>query len=157
MRVVLQRVLQADVVVMESKEDAEKQYTAGSIERGYVLLVGISQSDTKEIVAKVAAKIAGLRVFEDTFGKMNLDLKQVGGKILSVSQFTLYADVAKGRRPGFSRAGDPTMANELYEWFNEKLREEGLVVETGVFQASMQVRLVNDGPLTIVFDTDDWV
>lgn len=148
MRVILQKVTRAEVLVNEE--------IVGKIGLGYVLLVGISSTDTKELVSKVADKIHALRVFEDTNGKMNLGIADVGGSVLSVSQFTLYADIAKGRRPGFSRAARPEMANALYEWFNEELRKNGLVVETGIFQTHMRVCLENDGPVTIVLDTDAW-
>lgn len=145
MRVVIQRSREASVTV-----DGEVR---GAIDSGYVLLVGITHSDTEEDVRYVASKVANLRLFEDGDGKMNLSILDKGGAILSVSQFTLYADTTKGRRPGFSEAAKPDEARVLYDRFNEELRQLGLGVETGVFGAMMDVRLVNDGPVTIIVES----
>ena len=122
----------------------------GQIEKGFVLLVGFTHDDTEADVEYLAKKIPQLRVFEDEQGKMNVSLLDVGGKILSISQFTLYGDTKKGRRPNFMAAAKPDQANRLYEYFNEVLREQGLTVETGVFGAMMDVELVNDGPVLIL-------
>lgn len=148
MRVIIQRVTFGRV-----KVDNE---LIGSIDKGYVLLVGITHSDNKELVDKVAKKIVSLRINDDENGKLNLSLNDINGKILSISQFTLYADCKKGRRPGFDKAAKPEFAAEMYEYFNEVLRNEGVEVETGKFQAEMQVELNNSGPITIIIDTDDW-
>ncbi|WP_318615150.1 D-aminoacyl-tRNA deacylase [Sporosarcina sp. YIM B06819] len=145
MKVVLQRSGPATVRV-------DGQVT-GSIDKGYVLLVGITHGDTKEDAAYIAKKIAGLRLWEDAEGKMNHSIMEVGGAILSVSQFTLYGDVKKGRRPSFIEAARPEQAKPLWEAFNLKLEQEGLHVETGIFGAMMDVELVNDGPVTIIIDS----
>lgn len=145
MRVVLQRSGPASV-----KVDGK---VTGSIEKGYVLLVGITHSDTESDVDYVAKKIAGLRLWEDEEGKMNRSIEEVGGAILSVSQFTLYGDVRKGRRPSFIEAARPEQAEPLWEHFNHCLQEEGLKVETGIFGAMMDVELVNDGPVTIIVES----
>lgn len=144
MRVVLQRVKEASVTV-EGK-------VAGQIDQGFLLLVGVTHDDTLEQVNWLADKIAGLRVFEDEEERMNLSLQDVEGKILSVSQFTLYGDVKKGRRPAFTEAAKPDVANELYEAFNARLRQQGIIVETGQFGAMMDVALVNDGPVTLILE-----
>ena len=116
--------------------------------------MGVGPDDTRDDASYLARKIAGMRIFSDENGKMNLSIDQVGGKILSVSQFTLFADTKKGNRPSFTGAASPEAANKLYEEFNEILRMEyGLIVETGEFAADMQVSLVNDGPVTILLDT----
>jgi len=145
MKVVLQRSGGAAVRV-----DGE---TTGSIDKGYVLLVGVTHSDNEEDAAYLAKKIAGLRLWEDTEGKMNHSILEVGGDILSVSQFTLFGDVKKGRRPSFIEAARPEQAKPLWEYFNRKLEEEGLRVQTGIFGAMMDVELVNDGPVTIILDS----
>ncbi|BAU27037.1 D-tyrosyl-tRNA(Tyr) deacylase [Aneurinibacillus soli] len=145
MRVVLQRSKQASVTV--------EGEVVGRIESGLVLLVGITHTDTKDDVEYVADKIAKLRIFEDEDGKMNHSVEEAGGAILSVSQFTLYGDTRKGRRPGFSEAARPDQAQPLYDFFNEKLRERGLHVETGIFGAMMDVALVNDGPVTFIVES----
>lgn len=142
MQIVLQRVKCASVKV-------EGQIIS-SIETGYLLLVGIEIGDTEEIIKKNAQKIANLRVFEDEHGKMNLNILQAGGSILSVSQFTLCASLEKGNRPGFDKAAQPNQAIPLFDLFNQKLREHGITVETGIFKAYMHVSLVNDGPVTFV-------
>jgi D-aminoacyl-tRNA deacylase len=145
MRVVLQRSGPASV-----KVDGE---VTGSIERGYVLLVGITHDDTVEDAKYIAGKVANLRLWEDGEGKMNHSILEVGGNILSVSQFTLYANTSKGRRPSYIDAARPDQANELWNTFNELLEQEGLEVETGIFGAMMDVNLVNDGPVTIIIDS----
>ena len=146
MRIVLQRVKSASVSIEGT--------VVGEIEQGFLLLVGVGPNDTRDDASYLARKIAGMRIFSDENGKMNLSIDQVGGKILSVSQFTLFADTKKGNRPSFTGAASSEAANKLYEEFNEILRTEyGLIVETGEFGADMQVSLVNDGPVTILLDT----
>ena len=127
--------------------------TAGAIDRGYLVLLGVGPDDTQAVADKLADKICNLRVFEDENGKMNLNLEQAGGAILVVSQFTLYADTSS-RRPGFSHAAKPELAIPLYERFMEACRARGFRVEHGEFGADMQVASVNDGPVTLLFDTD---
>ncbi len=153
MRFVIQRVKKASVTVYE--EDAAGKVLSegkvtGSIEKGYMVLVGACQSDTKEIADKMVRKMLGLRIFEDAEGKTNLSLESVGGKLLLVSQFTLYADCRKGNRPSFLGAGDPAHAEELYDYIVEQCRAAGFEVGTGVFGTQMDVELVNDGPFTII-------
>ncbi|WP_039043010.1 D-aminoacyl-tRNA deacylase [Sporosarcina sp. ZBG7A] len=145
MKVVLQRSKKASVTVDGT--------VTGAIEHGYVLLVGLTHTDTQEDAAYVAKKIAGLRLFEDKDGKMNRSIDETGGAILSVSQFTLYGDTRKGRRPSFIEAARPETAEPLYDYFNEQLRAYGLTVETGIFGAMMDVALVNDGPVTIIVES----
>ncbi|MBJ7694327.1 D-tyrosyl-tRNA(Tyr) deacylase [Weissella confusa] len=147
MRVVLQRVSSASVTV-EGQE-------LGAIEQGYTLLVAIQDTDTEAELDYLVRKITGLRVFEDEAGKMNLSIQDVGGSILSISQFTLYADTRRGNRPSFTDAGAPAYAEKMYDQFNTKLAATGLTVATGEFGADMKVSLVNDGPVTIIFDTDN--
>lgn len=125
----------------------------GKIEQGYLLLVGIQDEDDEDIVRRMAEKISKLRIFEDQAGKMNLSLSQIGGSILSISQFTLFADCHKGNRPSFDKAGKPEHARKMYEFFNKVLREQGHHVEEGIFAADMKVSLCNDGPVTIVLDS----
>ena len=144
MRVVLQRVKEASVTVDGS--------IIGQIDRGFLLLVGVTHEDTLDQVNWLADKIAGLRVFEDEEERMNRSLDDVDGKILSVSQFTLYGDVKKGRRPAFTEAAKPDLANELYEAFNTRLRSNGTTVETGQFGAMMDIALINDGPVTLILE-----
>ena len=144
MRVVVQRVLSASCTI------DGKLYS--KIEKGYLLLVGFTHSDSIKEVKYLAKKIANLRVFEDENGKMNLSLKTVDGKILSISQFTLYADTKDGNRPAFINAMKPKEASELYDMFNEELRGYDIEVLTGVFGADMKINLVNDGPVTIIYD-----
>ncbi|OGX78165.1 D-tyrosyl-tRNA(Tyr) deacylase [Exiguobacterium sp. SH31] len=144
MRVLLQRVKEASVKVDEQ--------TVGQIDAGYLLLVGVTHEDTEQEVNWLADKVAGLRVFEDAEEKMNLSIQDVAGKVLSVSQFTLYGDTSKGRRPAFTQAAKPDIAERLYEQFNARLRTHGLVVETGKFGAMMDVGLVNDGPVTLMLE-----
>ena len=146
MKLVLQRCSRAEVRI-----DGE---TVGRIGTGFVILVGITHSDTREDADFLAKKVAGMRVFEDAEGKMNLSLAEVGGQILSISQFTLYANARKGNRPSFIEAARPEVAEPLYNYFNQVLREQyGLHVETGRFGANMQVDFVNDGPVTIIVDS----
>lgn len=145
MRVILQRSKKASVTV-------DGQVT-GAIDKGYVLLVGITHTDTEEDVAYVAKKIADLRIWEDEEGKMNRSILEVGGAILSISQFTLYADTRKGKRPSFIEAARPEQAEPLWQAFNEQLETYGLHVETGVFGAMMDVSLINDGPVTITVES----
>ncbi|WEA53721.1 D-aminoacyl-tRNA deacylase [Weissella paramesenteroides] len=147
MRIVLQRVKSASVSIDET--------VVGKIGVGFVLLVGIADSDTEAELDYLVRKITKLRVFEDLVGKMNLAIEDVGGQILSISQFTLHADTKKGNRPSFTKAGAPDFADKMYQLFNKKLRDTGLTVETGEFGANMQVQLINDGPVTIIFDTEN--
>lgn len=144
MRIVLQRSKAASVTV-----DGE---VVGEITHGYTLLVGISHEDTKQQADWLAAKIAGLRLFEDEEGKMNRSLDEVAGQILSVSQFTLYGDSQKGRRPSFIEAARPEVAEPLWLYFNDQLRSHGFDVQTGVFGAMMDVSLINDGPVTLILE-----
>ncbi|MEJ5197729.1 MAG: D-aminoacyl-tRNA deacylase [Anaerolineae bacterium] len=147
MRAVIQRVSRASVTV-DGRE-------VGAIGRGFLVLVGATHSDTRAEAEWLARKVAGLRLFEDAAGKMNLGLADVGGAVLVVSQFTLYADARKGRRPSFTEAARPEQAEPLIDYFVELLRKEGLTVATGQFQAHMEVALVNDGPVTLWLDTVD--
>ena len=152
MRAVLQRVSEATVSVLVASSP-DPDYTC-RIGTGLLVLLGIGKTDTVDSAKLLVEKITHLRIFADAAGRMNLDLGQVGGSLLLVSQFTLYADTSRGRRPGFERAADPRTGRTLYELVATLLREAGHVVETGVFGAHMQVHLVNDGPVTIVLDTD---
>ena len=146
MKVVLQRVKSASVTIDD--------VVVGAINQGYLLLVGVGPDDKIEDVQYLARKISGMRIFSDEDGKMNLSIHQVNGSILSISQFTLFADTKKGNRPSYTSAANPELAKSLYEELNTLLRDEyGIVVETGVFGADMQVSLVNDGPVTILLDT----
>ncbi|WP_043933990.1 D-aminoacyl-tRNA deacylase [Bacillus sp. EB01] len=145
MKAVVQRSKQASVTV-----DGE---VVGSISKGLVVLLGVTHEDTEKDAAFLADKIANLRIYEDAEGKMNLSLLDVGGDILSVSQFTLYGDCRKGRRPNFMAAARPEVANGLYETFNSMLRDKGMTVETGRFGAMMDVSLVNDGPVTLIIES----
>lgn len=147
MRILAQRVSRAQVTV-----DGKK---AGSIGRGLLLLVGIGAEDAQEDVDSLAAKVVRLRIFEDEAGKMNLDAAKAGGSVLSVPQFTLYADLSKGNRPGFEGAAPPDRAKILWGEFNRSLRKAGLTVEEGVFGAHMDVELVNDGPVTVWLDSKE--
>lgn len=146
MRFVIQRVTNADV-----KVDGQ---TIGEIGRGFMVLIGVSDSDTEEIADKMVKKMLGLRIFEDENGKTNLSLDTVGGSLLLISQFTLYANCKKGNRPSFIEAGDPSMAEEMYEYIIEKCQETVPTVERGQFGADMKVSLTNDGPFTIILDSD---
>ena len=145
MRAVLTRVTSASVTIAGQVN--------GAIGRGYLILLGVGPNDTEGTAVKLADKVCNLRVFEDENEKMNLNLEQAGGSILVVSQFTLYADTSS-RRPGFSGAAKPELAVPLYEKFMERCRERGFQVEHGEFGADMQVASVNDGPVTILFDTE---
>lgn len=146
MKVILQRSKKASVTV-----DGK---TTGEIPSGYVLLVGVTHDDSQKDVDYLAKKIAHMRLFEDEEGKMNRSILENGGSILSISQFTLYGDVKKGRRPSFVAAARPEVAEPLWDRFNQALRDQGLHVETGVFGAMMDVQLVNDGPVTIVLESN---
>lgn len=149
MKAVIQRVSRASVTV-----DGE---LISEIKKGYMILLGVMDDDTREDAEILAKKTSTLRVFEDDEGKMNLDIKQVDGEILAISQFTLCADVKKGNRPSFIRSAPPTDANELYEYFCDKLLENGVKnVYKGVFGADMKVDLLNDGPVTILYDSEIW-
>lgn len=148
MKFVIQRVSEASVTV--------DQQLTGNIGKGFLVLIGVCDTDTKETADKMIRKMLGLRIFEDADGKTNLSLRDVGGELLLVSQFTLYADCRKGNRPSFIRAGAPDLANELYEYIIGKCRAAtDKKVETGIFGADMKVRLLNDGPFTIVLDSED--
>lgn len=145
MRAVVQRVSQARVTV--------NGYTTGEIGHGLLVLLGVGLNDRDEDASYLAGKIAGLRVFEDADGKMNLSVADAAGSVLAVSQFTLYADVRKGKRPSFDDAAPPEPARRLYELFITQIRAAGLRCETGRFQERMQVELVNEGPVTILLDS----
>lgn len=165
MRFVIQRVTESSVTVGNQ--------IIAQISKGFLVLIGISRDDTMaltntmafskdntmgnalEKADKMVKKLIGLRIFEDENGKTNLDLKSVGGSLLLVSQFTLYADCKKGNRPSFINAGEPHMANELYEYIVKRCRQEIPVVETGIFGADMKITLLNDGPFTIILDSDE--
>lgn len=146
MRFVIQRVTEASVTI-----DGE---ISGKIGKGYLVLIGVADTDTKEIADKMIRKMIGLRIFEDEQGKTNLSLADVDGGLLLVSQFTLYANCKRGNRPSFIEAGKPDMANEMYEYIIEKCRESVDEVQTGEFGADMKVQLLNDGPFTILLDSD---
>lgn len=147
MRAVIQRVSQAKVVVDEN--------TVGQIGKGFMILLGVHEQDTQADVDYLVGKISKLRVFEDEQQKMNRSIIDVGGEILSISQFTLFADTKKGNRPSFVQAAKPDVAIPLYEAFNEGLRQVGIPVETGIFGADMKCHLVNDGPVTIIIDSQN--
>ena len=147
MKTVIQRVSSASCTVDGN--------ITGSIGTGFLVLVGFGLDDQKVTVKKMADKIARMRIFSDEEGKINRSLKDVNGKILSISQFTLYADTRKGNRPSFTDALGGERAIELYEYFNECLREDGIEVETGIFGADMKISLVNDGPVTILMDSEE--
>ena len=145
MRVVLQRVAHASVTVEEK--------VIGKIQRGFLLLLGVTHDDAMEDMEYLVRKIVQMRIFEDEEGKLNRSIQDIGGEILSVSQFTLYADTKKGNRPSFSKAAPGDVALEMFEQFNGLLRESGVPVETGQFGADMKVELLNDGPVTILLDS----
>ncbi len=147
MRAVIQRVSQAKVVVDEN--------TVGQIGKGFMILLGVHEQDTQADADYLVGKISKLRVFEDEQQKMNRSIIDVGGEILSISQFTLFADTKKGNRPSFVQAAKPDTAIPLYEAFNEGLRQVGIPVETGIFGADMKCHLVNDGPVTIIIDSQN--
>ncbi len=145
MRFVIQRVSHAQVTI-----DGQVR---GSIQKGYMVLIGIGQEDTEALADRMIAKMLDLRIFEDADGKSNLSLRDVDGALLLISQFTLYADCKKGKRPSFFKAGEPHMANELYEYIIRKCKEEVSDVERGEFGAMMHVELLNEGPFTIILDS----
>ena len=147
MRIVVQRAKNASCTV-----DGE---ITGSIENGFVVFLGVSDTDTKEIADKMAKKLIGLRIFEDENGKTNLSIKDVDGEMLIISQFTLYADCKKGNRPSFVKAGSPEHAKALYEYILERCKQQVQIVEQGEFGADMKVELLNDGPFTIVLDSKE--
>lgn len=146
MRFIIQRVTESSVSV--------DGVIIGKIGKGFMVLIGVCEEDTEETADKLVKKMIGLRIFEDENGKTNLSLADVGGELLLVSQFTLYANCKKGNRPSFIEAGSPDKANALYEYIIEKCRENVPIVETGSFGAEMKVSLVNDGPFTIVLDSE---
>ena len=146
MRAVVQRVTEGDVTV-------ENQVT-GAIGNGYVVLLGVEDTDTEKDAEYLAEKIVGLRIFEDAEDKMNLSLQDVGGEMLVISQFTLLADARKGRRPNFVKAARPELAKKLYDHFVEKVKAQGVKVGEGIFQTHMMVRIHNDGPVTILLDSN---
>lgn len=147
MRLVVQKVSQSSV-----KIEGE---IVGAIDKGYMVLVGITNGDDELLVEKMVDKLVNLRIFEDENDKLNLSLLDVGGSVLSISQFTLYANCKKGRRPSFIDAAKPDISSPLYDFFNKKLEEKGINVERGVFGAMMEVSLINDGPVTIVLDSNE--
>ncbi|WP_226583298.1 D-aminoacyl-tRNA deacylase [Halobacillus litoralis] len=147
MKAVVQRAVDASVVVSEE--------TVGSIDRGLVILLGVTHEDTEEDARYLAKKIPYLRIFEDEEGKMNHSLIDIGGRMLSISQFTLYGDCRKGRRPNFMQAAKPGAAEDLYDKFNDMVSHEGVEVETGQFGAMMNVQLTNEGPVTLILDSKD--
>ena len=144
---VIQRVTKASVTVDEN--------ITGEIDKGFLVLIGVSEDDTKEIADKMIKKLIGMRIFEDENGKTNLALADVGGSLLLVSQFTLYADCKKGNRPSFIKAGKPQMAEEMYEYIIAECKKEIENVQVGIFGANMKVQLLNDGPFTIILDSED--
>lgn len=148
MKFVIQRVTEASVAV-----DGKM---LGEIQKGFLVLIGVSNQDTREIADKMIKKLIGLRIFDDADGKTNLSLKDVDGQLLLISQFTLYADCKKGNRPSFINAGQPELANELYEYIIAECRKEIPVVQTGEFGADMKVSLCNDGPFTVILDSEMW-
>lgn len=146
MRFVIQRVKRSEVKVNDVQ--------VGSIRKGFLVLIGVAEEDNRTVADKMIKKMTGLRIFEDENGKTNLSLSDVEGELLLVSQFTLYANCRKGNRPSFTEAGNPGKAEELYNYIVEECRKKISVVETGVFGAEMEVELVNDGPFTIILDSD---
>lgn len=147
MKFVIQRVRHASVTIDDKK--------TGEIAQGFLVLIGVADTDTKEIADRMIRKMTGLRIFGDENGKTNLSLADAKGELLLVSQFTLYADCKKGNRPSFIRAGKPDMANDMYEYIISECRKTVDVVQTGSFGADMQVELLNDGPFTIILDSDE--
>ncbi|MBQ2980756.1 MAG: D-tyrosyl-tRNA(Tyr) deacylase [Lachnospiraceae bacterium] len=146
MRFIIQRVTNASVTVGDN--------VTGKIDKGFLVLIGVSEDDTKEIADKMIKKLIGMRIFEDENGKTNLALADVGGSLLLVSQFTLYADCKKGNRPSFTKAGNPVMAEEMYEYIISQCKKEVENVQVGIFGAYMKVQLLNDGPFTIILDSE---
>ena len=147
MKLVIQKVKKAKVEVEDK--------TVGQIEKGYMVLLGVKKGDTKENADYLARKLCNLRIFEDENGKMNLSIKDVNGELLIISQFTLYANCKKGRRPSFLDAAKPEISKPLYEYFNQALENAGVHTETGIFGAMMKVSLINDGPTTIILDSKE--
>ncbi len=147
MKFVVQRVSNASVTV--------EDMVCGKIDKGFMVLIGIGQMDDEAVADKMVQKLINMRIFEDENGKTNLALKDVGGQLLLISQFTLYANCKKGNRPSFTEAGSPDKANALYEYIIEKCREEIAVVEKGVFGTEMKVELLNDGPFTVILDSEE--
>lgn len=147
MRFVIQRVTKASVKVEGN--------VTGAIDKGFLVFIGVEEADNKEIADKMIKKLIGMRIFDDENGKTNLSLSDVGGSLLLVSQFTLYADCKKGNRPSFTRAGNPTMANEMYEYIINQCKNQNINVQVGVFGADMKVELLNDGPFTVILDSLD--
>ena len=147
MRFIIQRVTNASVTVEGN--------VTGQIEKGFLVLIGVSEDDTKEIADKMIKKLVGMRIFEDENGKTNLALADVGGSLLLVSQFTLYADCKKGNRPSFIKAGNPQMAEEMYNYIIEQCKKEVENVQVGIFGADMKVQLLNDGPFTVLLDSQE--
>lgn len=147
MRFVIQRVTHAKVTVDET--------ITGAIDKGFLVLIGVSETDTKEIADKMIKKLVGMRIFEDENEKTNLSLTDVGGGLLLVSQFTLYADCKKGNRPSFTKAGNPVMAQEMYEYVISQCKQQIENVQAGIFGADMKVELLNDGPFTILLDSEE--
>ena len=147
MKIIVQKVSHSNVVINNK--------TNGQIQKGFMVLVGFTHDDTTAIIDKMVDKMINLRIFEDENGKMNLSLKDVNGSILSISQFTLYADCKKGRRPSFIDAAKPDFAIPLYDYFNQKIKQYDIHVETGIFGADMKVTLLNDGPVTIILDSKE--
>lgn len=147
MKFIIQRVTRAEVCV--------HQETIGEIGKGFLVFIGVSQEDNREIADKLIRKLIHLRIFEDECGKTNLSLQDVSGELLLVSQFTLYADCKKGNRPSFIRAGDPALANSLYEYIIAECRKQIPIVQTGAFGADMKISLLNDGPFTIILDSEE--
>lgn len=145
MKFIIQRVKHASVEV--------EQNTIGSIGKGFLVFIGVAEEDTRETADKLIKKLIGLRIFEDDRGKTNLALKEVDGSLLLISQFTLYADCKKGNRPSFTKAGNPKLAKEIYEYIIRECQKEIPIVETGAFGADMKVSLLNDGPFTIILDS----
>lgn len=147
MKIVIQRVLEASVAVNGE--------TVGEIAKGFLLLIGVKKGDTEDDAVAMAEKISKMRIFEDENEKMNLALADVGGSVLAISQFTLCAECRRGNRPDFFNAAPPAEANALYELFMSEMRNKGIKVEKGIFGADMKVSLVNDGPVTVILDSDD--
>lgn len=147
MRFVIQRVTHASVTIEEE--------VRGKIGKGFLVLIGIGQQDNEEIADKLVRKLVNMRIFEDSEGKTNLGLKDVSGELLLISQFTLYADCKKGNRPSFTKAGAPGEAERLYQYIIEKCKEEIQVVEQGEFGADMKIELLNDGPFTVILDSEE--
>lgn len=148
MRLVIQRVKKASVTIEGN--------VVGSIDKGLLIFLGVGEGDTRSMVDKYVDKLAKLRIFEDENGKTNLDINDVNGKLMVVSQFTLYADCKKGNRPSFVHAAAPDIANELYKYFKEKCALKFGNVQSGQFGADMKVELINDGPFTVLWDSDWW-